>query len=100
MPPVRDEYLCLTNLSGAPIHYLCRLTGIVYEQLFAGTVFLTHHHIKLSGPGAVLITEPAVLKALGMDGFVLVPQQRERHTLATQLPMDIRPIRTRSFSSP
>jgi hypothetical protein len=69
---------------GTPIQYRCRLSGVVHEQLLAG---------------AVLITEPTVLKALGMSGLVLIPRQGERHALAPQFPMDSGPIRNRSFSS-
>jgi hypothetical protein len=68
------EDLSGTDLTGAWIYYLDRLSGVVHEQLLPGTVLLAHHHVELRRPGAVLVAEPAVLKTLRMGGLVLVPQ--------------------------
>lgn len=68
------------------------LSGVVDEQRLAGAVVLPHDHIDLARPRAVVLTEPAVVKALRMRGLVLLPEQEERHALALELAMHVRPV--------
>lgn len=69
-----------------------RLTSVVDEQLLADAMLLTHHHIQFALPGPVVLTEPAVLKALRLAQAVLLPEQRQSHAGAAQFGMHPRPI--------
>ncbi|MNN54866.1 hypothetical protein D3C81_1697060 [compost metagenome] len=69
----------MTDLAGQPVDDRHRLAGIVDEQLFARTMFLTHDHIDLGGPEAVLLAEPAVLETLRMAESIFLPKQSQRH---------------------
>ena len=69
-----------------------RLAGIVDEQLLADAVLLTHHHVQLALPGSVVLTEPAVLKALRLAQAVLLPEQRQGYAGAAQFGMHPCPI--------
>ena len=94
-PQHRDEDLRLAKLSGVAVHHPDRVPGVVDEHLLARTVLLAHHDVDLRGPRPVPRTEPAVLHPLGMNRLVLLPQQCERHPLATQLAVDLAPVRNR-----
>src|SRR5690606_12642809 len=80
-----DEDFRFLDLAGAPIDDRRLLSGVVDEQRLAGAVVLPHDHIDLARPRAVVLTEPAVVKALRMRGLVLLPEQEERHALALEL---------------
>ncbi|MCY1248407.1 hypothetical protein D9M72_618340 [compost metagenome] len=58
-------------------------------------MFLAHDHVDLGGPEAVVLAEPAVLKALRMSESVLLPEQSQSHAGAAQLGMRPSPIRHR-----
>ena len=88
-----DEDLRLAHLAGGAVDDRHRVPGVVDEQLLAGAVLLAHHHVEAPGPGPVALAEPAVLKPVRVDGLVLLPQQRQRHALAPQLPVHRRPVR-------
>ena len=94
-PEHRDEDLRLAKLSGVAVDHRDRVPGVVDEHPLAGAVLLAHHHVDLRGPLPVPRTEPAVLHPLGMNRLVLLPQQRQRHPLATQLAVHLAPLRGR-----
>ncbi len=94
-PEDRHEDLRPPLLAGLAVDHRHRLPGVVDEQLLAGAVVLAHHQVELPGPGPVLLAEPAVLQALGVALLVLLPEQRQRHALAPQLPVDLAPVRQR-----
>ncbi|OSS18190.1 hypothetical protein BV337_05702 [Pseudomonas syringae pv. actinidiae] len=90
-----DEDLSLTDLARAPVDDWGGLTGVIDEQLFAGTVFLAHDHIDLGGPEAVVLAEPAVLKALRVGESIFLPEQRQGDAGAARLSVYPRPVRHR-----
>ncbi|MNL09405.1 hypothetical protein D3C87_1301650 [compost metagenome] len=92
-----DEDLRLADLAGSPINDRHGLAGIIDKQLFAGTMFLTHDHVDLGGPEAVVLAEPAVLEALRMGESVLLPEQGQGYAGAAQLSMRPCPIRHRTL---
>ena len=95
-PEHGHEDLCLAHLTRLGVDHRHRLTRVVDEQLLAGSVLLAHHHVELPGPGPVLLAEPAVLQPLRVERLVLLPQQRQRHTLPPQLPVHLAPLRQRT----
>ena len=50
------------------------LSGVIDEQLFAGTVLLAHDNVDLGGPEAVVLAEPAVLEALRVSESIFLPE--------------------------
>ncbi len=54
------------------------------------------HESGARGPGPVLLVEPAVLQPFRVERLVLLPQQRQRHTLPSQLPVHLAPRRQRT----
>ncbi|RML48258.1 hypothetical protein ALQ97_01818 [Pseudomonas savastanoi pv. glycinea] len=90
-----DEDLSLTDLASAPVDDWGGLAGVIDEELFAGTVFLAHDHIDLGGPEAVVLAEPAVLKALRVGESIFLPEQRQGDAGTAQLSVYPRPVRHR-----
>ena len=60
---------------------------------------LAHHDIEASAPRTVALAELAVLQPLGVLGFVLLPQQRQRHPLAAAFGVDPSPVRNGAFDT-
>ena len=60
---------------------------------------LAHHHVEAPAPRSVALAELAVLKPLGVDGLVFVPQQREGDALAAALGVDAGPIGNRALDA-
>jgi hypothetical protein len=52
------------------------LSGVIAEQLFAGTMLLTHDYGELGLPEAVVLAEPAVLEALRVSESISLPLRR------------------------
>ena len=94
-----DEDLCVTQFPGGAVDDGHAVAGVVDEQLLAGAVGLAHHHVEAPTPRSVAFAELAVLKPLGVDGLVLVPQQREGDALAPALSVHAGPVRNRAFVS-
>ncbi|OSN64552.1 hypothetical protein BV351_05600 [Pseudomonas syringae pv. actinidiae] len=92
-----DEDLSLTDLARAPVDDWGGLTGVIDEELFAGTVFLAHDHIDLGGPEAVVLAEPAVLEALRVSESIFLPEQGQSDAGTAQLGMDMSPVRHRTL---
>ncbi len=55
-------------------------------------MLLAHHHIDFAGPGAVVLTEPAVAIPLRVLNPILFPQQVQRHALAFEFAVNVRPV--------
>ncbi len=60
-------------------------SGKVDEHLLAGLVVLAHRHVELLAPVAIELAELAVLVTVGVELFVLDPEQHERHALLGEL---------------
>ncbi len=87
----------LPCLAGQPINdNRDRVAGVVDEQLVAGRVILPHRHRQLHRPAAVEVTEATVAIALRITADVFVPKDLQRHMLALQLAVDLRPVRLRA----
>lgn len=83
------EDLCRLHLAGLAIDDIDRLAGIIDEHLFAGPMFMPHHHIQATGPLAVVLAKPAVLVAISLLLLVLLPEQMQGDMLpGLQFPMD------------
>jgi hypothetical protein len=83
------------HVPGEPVEHRHGIASEVHEQLFAGCMGLPHGRRDPVAPFDVEIAEPAVAVAVGMKAPVFLPQQRQRHAAATQLGMDMRPLRQR-----
>jgi hypothetical protein len=94
-----DEDLGVADLPGDGINHRGGLPGIVNEELLSGPVLLAHDEIEFLTPPPVLLTEPAVLIALGVGLLVFLPQEKERDPLSPELPVDLRPVRQESATS-
>jgi hypothetical protein len=77
--------LHLLDLSGFEICDLHGLPGIVDEELFSGPVFLTETEIQFLDPLLVVVAEAAILVAVWIGFFVLVPQKLKGHALSLEL---------------
>ena len=95
-PEHGDEDLRLAHLPGLAVDDRHRLPGVVDEQLLASAMLLAHHQVEFPGPGPILVAEPAVLEPLRVQRLVFLPQQRQRHVLASQLPVHLAPHRQRA----
>src|ERR1700685_1550189 len=80
---IMDRYRC-----SCPIH----------EQLLAGLVLLSQHHILFPSPALVQLAEAAVLVAVGIRLPVILPQQLWRHVgMLLPLPMKIGEVGHRQY---
>ena len=98
-PEHRDEVLRLAYLPGLALHHRHGAPGVVDEHLLARAMLLAHHRIERRRPCPVTVTESAVLQPLGMGRLVLLPQQRKRHVVATQLAVNLCPVRQRPWAA-
>jgi hypothetical protein len=90
--------LGLVDCTGRSVNYINSLTGIVNEQLFPCPVFMTHDNIETGCPVTVTVAEPAVLVAIRVLLFVLLPEQIESDLLAgLQFFMDFVKVRDKSW---
>ena len=82
------------HLAGVGIDDRHSRTGVVDEQLLAGTMQLSHRSPLHTGIGVVVRAELGVLvgRQAGMALAVLLPQQLQGHALAAQLAMHPRQI--------
>src|SRR6202043_3697468 len=71
------------------------LTAVVDEQLLAGAMHLAHRHVDPLAPLPVQLTEAAVAIAQRLALPVLLPEQLQRHALALELLVHLRPIHRR-----
>jgi hypothetical protein len=75
----------LADFTGSAVNDWGGLAGVIDEELFASPMFLAHDHIDLCGPEAVVLAEPAVLKALWMGESIFLPEQGQSNAGAMQL---------------
>jgi hypothetical protein len=76
-----DEDLGWPDLTGLPVLDRYGLARVIDEEFLAGAMLLPQTPIQRRPPGSIEIAEAAVLLAVRMLGFVLLPEQRPRHAL-------------------
>ncbi len=72
------------HLTGLRVDNGQGLPRIVDKELFTGPVTLAHDHVEFSGPGAIGLTKPAILEAIGGLCLVFLPQQRQGDAFALE----------------
>jgi hypothetical protein len=87
----------LVHLSAVRVHHGDTLARIIDKELLPRAMTLAHDQVQLARPGAIPLTEPAVLKALWGRALVLLPQQEQGDALAFQLVVHCRPVRLRTW---
>ncbi len=90
-----DEHMRPPFLAGRPVEHRHGVAGVVDEQLLAGDMGLAHRRADAAPPRDVEVAEPAVAVAVRMLGAVFLPEQQQRHAAATQLGMNVVPVRHR-----
>jgi len=88
-----DEQRRLAPLARDRIEPRNAVAGVVDEELLAAVVRLAHRQIELRGEAMVVLAELGVLVAVGVLLLVLLPQERERDVLASQLRGDVAVVR-------
>ena len=78
-PQHGHEDLRLADRAGCRVNHLPGLAGVVHKELLTGAMLVPHHHVESRRPGPVVLTEPAVLVAVGVLLLVFLPQQVEGH---------------------
>lgn len=91
-----DEHLRCAHLTGGTVDDGGGVSAVVDEELLTRSVRLAHDGVDVLGPGPVALAELRVLQTLGLFGLVLLSQQRERHALAPELGVDLRPLTQRT----
>ena len=92
-----NKDLSTADFSRAAIDDLHTVSAVVDERLLSRTVRLPHAQIHCAGKLPIELTIPAVAIPLGMLLPVLLPQQLQRHMLATKLGVNMHPVRAGSF---
>jgi hypothetical protein len=69
-----EKHLGLVHLTALRVDDGQGLAGIVNKELFAGPVALAHDDVEFGGPGAIGLTKPAILEAIGGLRLVFLPQ--------------------------
>jgi hypothetical protein len=70
-----DEDLCFMYLTGFPVNYIDRLSGIVDKHFLACPVLMAHDYIQPGSPVPIIMAVPAVLVAVRVSFFIFLPQQ-------------------------
>jgi len=89
----RYKNLGLAHRARLRIPHRHRHARVVDEELLPGLVLLAHPDRQLTLPRPVQVAEPAVLEALRIAGFVLLPQHEQRHAPPLQFVVDHLPVR-------
>ena len=92
----RNEQVGGDGFARLRIRHRHRRADVVHKQVFASLVLLAIRYLQRSRPSPIQLTEPAIVIAVGVMLLVLLPEQREGHSLATQFPVDHRPLRQRT----
>ena len=88
-----DEQRGLRNLASARVMEGNGVAGPVHKHLLAGAVFLAQHHVLVTAPAIVQLTEAAVAVAIRLSFAILFPDQLQRQVLVRlQLPANFRKI--------
>ena len=98
-PQGGDKYLRCAHLAGLGANDIHGLARVIDKQAFTGGMTLAHHRRQLAFPAGVELAVPAVAIPIRVNPAILLPQQRERYTLAPQLGMYIGPIRLRNSTT-
>ena len=88
-----DQDLGGVNDAGRRIDHRHRLPGIVGLHHRASRMPVAEHGARPLPEGGEPVAEPGEAVAVGMGGTIFLPQKRQRHPFALQLPGDPRPIR-------
>ncbi len=95
----RDKDLGFPRQPCLPVHYRNGHPGVVHEEFVSRPVHLVEAWFRSGlAPALVLLAEPAIAESLGPVLPVLLPEQLQGHALLTQLPVNDRPVRQRTFS--
>ena len=89
----RDKDLGGMDDAGDRIDHRHRLAGIVGLHHRTRRMPMAECRARPALESGEVLAEPSVAVAVGMGGAILLPQQRQRHALAFQLPGDQRPVR-------
>ena len=90
----RDEQRSRGHVTDAPVVDRDRVSGPVHEHLLAGAMLLTQHHILVSAPAMVQLTETAVAITIGLSFAIFFPDQLQSQVLVRlQLPPHLVKIR-------
>lgn len=89
----RDKDLGRMDDTGRRIDHRHRQPGIIGLHHCARLVPVAERDTRALPKGGNLAAEPCEAVAVGMAGAVLLPQERQGHALALQLPNHLRPIR-------
>ncbi|PYR98478.1 MAG: hypothetical protein DMG12_22790 [Acidobacteria bacterium] len=93
---LRNGRLCFLDRPGLGVDDRDRVSRIIDEQLFSGTVLLPQDQVQLVGPLLIQPTEPAVLVTIGIGLLVLLPNQLQGDMLVpVEIFMDGGPTRSR-----
>lgn len=84
----RNEDLRMADLTAGAVDHFGSLARVVDEALISGTMLKTHYRLSGVQEGTEVIAERAVLQAVGMLGFVLLPQQLPSCARPRQLSLD------------
>jgi hypothetical protein len=88
----RDKHLHGAQFTGAAVHDLNRVSGVIDEQPFTSRVHLAHGGRQPAFPATVKFAPAAVAVSRRMKGPVFLPKQLQRHTGTSQFAMDHRPV--------
>jgi hypothetical protein len=69
-----EKDLGLVHLTGLRVDNGQGLPSIVDKELLTGSVALAHDDVEFGGPGAIGLTKPAILEAIGGLRLVFLPQ--------------------------
>jgi hypothetical protein len=81
------------NDAGRRIDHRHRLPGIVGLHHRASRMPVAEHGARPLPEGGEPVAKPGEAVAVGMGGAIFLPQKRQRHSFALQLPGNPRPIR-------
>jgi len=88
-----DENLRIAELAGEPVDDDGNaIAGIIDEQLLARRMALAHRHRQPVLEGLIEFAETRVAITARMSRDILLPHDRQRHVLALQRAVDIRPV--------
>ena len=86
-----NEDLAVVYFTGGTVNDRNRLTTVINKQLLSCMVNLAHGDIDFFCIGAVEVREVAVLIAVRILSFVLVPEKHQCDALPGKVPVDVRP---------
>ncbi len=79
-------------------HHRHAVARVIDKQPLARHMRLSHRHRQATFPFPVKVAESRVPISAGMGGDIFVPQNRQRHVLASKRAMKVGPVRLRPAS--